>query len=62
MQSESNAEGDGVAPDSDVSAEGLLTLLDVIEEQPLDARAASYIQLHAELSARLEGADAPRHG
>lgn len=42
--------------------EGLLPRLEVIEEQPLAARAEAYAQLHAELSARLEGADAPRHG
>lgn len=41
--------------------EGLLPRLEVIEEQPLAARAEAYAQLHAELSARLEGADAPRH-
>lgn len=62
MQSESNVEGDGIRADAETSGEGLLTLLDVIEEQPLSARAASYTQLHAELSARLEGADAARHG
>ncbi|WP_348786944.1 hypothetical protein [Leifsonia sp. NPDC080035] len=41
--------------------EGLLPRLEVIEEQPLAARAEAYAQLHAELSARLEGADTPRH-
>ncbi|MDH6236658.1 hypothetical protein [Cryobacterium sp. CG_9.6] len=33
--------------------------LSVIDEQPLEARAASFVQLHEELLARLEGADAP---
>lgn len=62
MQSESNApDGEG-RPDAEASGEGLLPLLDVIEEQPLSERAAAYTQLHADLSARLEGADAPRHG
>ncbi|WP_205288700.1 hypothetical protein [Leifsonia aquatica] len=40
----------------------LVERLEVIEEQPLAARADAYAQLHAELSDRLEGADAPRHG
>lgn len=49
---------DGAEPASD----GLLIPLEVIEEQPLDTRAESYLAVHQELSARLEGADAPRHG
>ncbi|KQR52282.1 hypothetical protein ASF88_12055 [Leifsonia sp. Leaf336] len=62
MQGGSNA-GDGESrPTTEESGDGLLGLLDVIEEQPLSERAAAYTQLHAELSARLEGADAPRHG
>lgn len=62
MQSESNA-GDGeTLPHAEVSAKELLPMLDVIEEQPLSERATAYSRLHAELSARLEGADAPRHG
>lgn len=62
MQSESNAPDGGDRPGAEAPGEGLLPLLDVIEEQPLTERAAAYTQLHAELSARLEGADAPRHG
>jgi hypothetical protein len=62
MQSESNASEGKPRPDADAPGEGLLPLLDVIEEQPLSERAAAYTQLHAELSARLEGADASRHG
>lgn len=62
MQSEANVVDGAGAPGSDESGDGLLGLLDVIEEQPLSERAAAYTQLHAELSARLEGADAPRHG
>lgn len=59
MQSYARA-GDGA--DDAATTDGLLSQLEVIEEQPLDARAESYAQLHEELSARLEGADAPRHG
>jgi hypothetical protein len=62
MQSESNAPDGEDRPDAEASGEGLLPLLDVIEEQSLSERAAAYTQLHADLSARLEGADAPRHG
>ena len=62
MYSESTAADGGAPPSAEESGEGLLGLLDVIEEQPLSERATAYTQLHAELSARLEGADAPRHG
>lgn len=44
------------------ASDGLLSTLEVIEQQPLADRAASYAQLHEELSVRLEGADALRHG
>ena len=53
---------DGDRPDDESAPDGLLSRLEVIEEQPLEARAESYAQLHEELSTRLEGADAPRHG
>jgi hypothetical protein len=36
----------------------LLSRLRVIEEQPLEQRAAAYGQLHDQLTARLEGGDA----
>ena len=42
-------------PDDDTA---LLPRLRVIEEQPLDARAAAYTQLHDDLKGRLEGGDA----
>jgi hypothetical protein len=61
MQSESNVFDGAGTSGAEESDDGLLGLLDVIEEQPLNERAAAYTQLHAELSARLEGADAPRH-
>ncbi|HYI31991.1 MAG TPA: hypothetical protein VEX88_00850 [Glaciibacter sp.] len=40
--------------------DGLLSRLTVIEDQPLEARAAAYAQLHDELQGRLEGGDLPR--
>ena len=40
--------------------DGLLPRLQVIEEQPLDQRAAAYAQVHDELKARLEGGDVMR--
>lgn len=46
----------------DDTDDALVARLEVIEEQPLAARADAYAQLHAELSERLEGADAHRHG
>jgi hypothetical protein len=39
---------------------GLVSRLTVIEDQPLEARAAAYAQLHDQLQARLEGGDVPR--
>ena len=42
--------------------ESLLPRLEVIEDQPLAARAEAYAQLHEELSARLDGSDARPHG
>ncbi|MDO7881760.1 hypothetical protein [Antiquaquibacter soli] len=43
---------------SEVEA-ALVPRLRLIEDQPLDARAASFAQIHDELRARLEGGDAP---
>lgn len=42
-------------PDVD---DALLSRLRLIEDQPLDARAAAFAQIHDELRARLEGGDA----
>jgi hypothetical protein len=55
------AEGDGAErPDAD---DGLLSRLRVIEDQPLESRAAAYAHLHDELRERLEGGDVPpSHG
>ena len=39
----------------------LLSRLRVIEDQPLEARAGAFTQLHEELQARLEGGDASAH-
>ena len=41
--------------------DGLLSRLRVIEDQPLDQRAEAYVQLHDELTARLEGSDHGAH-
>jgi len=45
-------------PDADGETD-LGARLSVIDEQPLEARAAAFVQLHEELVVRLEGADAP---
>ncbi|MFT4029430.1 MAG: hypothetical protein QM675_06100 [Protaetiibacter sp.] len=45
-------------PDAEPSA--LLSRLRVIEDQPLEHRAAALAQLHDELRSRLEAGDAPR--
>ncbi|WP_170151885.1 hypothetical protein [Subtercola boreus] len=48
---------------SDVGGEALegelLTRLRVIEDQPLESRSVTYVQLHDELRSRLEGGDSP---
>jgi hypothetical protein len=44
-------------------SDALLSRLQLIENQPLESRAAAFAQVYDELQARLEGADAPRtHG
>jgi len=44
-------------------SDALLSRLRLIEDQPLESRAAAFAQLHDELQARLEGGDAsPSHG
>ena len=50
MPDESNAE-----PVAETDA--LLSRLRVIEDQPLETRAAAFTQLHDELQSRLEGGD-----
>jgi len=37
--------------------DSLLSRLRLIEDQPLDARAAAFVQVHDELQSRLEGSD-----
>jgi hypothetical protein len=39
--------------------EALLSRLRLIEDQPIEGRAAAYVQVHDELRRALEGADAP---
>lgn len=44
-------------------SDALLSRLRLIEDQPLESRAAAFAQLHDELQARLEGGDTPpSHG
>ena len=46
-----------------IDSDALLSRLRLIEDQPLEARAAAFAQLHDELQVRLEGGDAPpSHG
>ena len=39
--------------------DALVSSLAVIEGQPLEARAAAYVQVHDQLRERLEGGDVP---
>jgi hypothetical protein len=41
-------------------SDALVTRLRVIEDQPLESRAAAFAQLHDELQATLEGGDSHR--
>lgn len=53
--------GGTLEPVTDASPEmsqALLSRVRVIEQQPLDARAEAYVQLHDALRVRLEGGDA----
>ncbi len=43
----------------DDETDALLSRLRLIEDQPLDARAAAFTQVHDELRAALEGGDSP---
>lgn len=45
---------------SEPLANELLSRLRLIEDQPLDTRAAAFAQVHDELQAALENADSPR--
>jgi hypothetical protein len=47
--------------DRDQETDALLSRLRLIEDQPLDARAAAFTQVHDELRAALEGGDSPGH-
>jgi hypothetical protein len=53
-------EASGRRTDEQFDDGGLVSRLTVIEDQPLEARAAAYTQLHDQLQARLEGGDVPR--
>ena len=53
----------GEATVDDLGQNSLLSRLRVIEDQPLESRAAAFVQLHDRLQRRLEGGDAPAsHG
>jgi hypothetical protein len=47
--------------DRDEDTDALLSRLRLIEDQPLDVRAAAFTQVHDELRAALEGGDSPGH-
>lgn len=49
-------------PADAVDTDALLSRLRVIEDQPLEQRAAAFGQVHDELRARLEGGDARAAG
>jgi hypothetical protein len=44
--------------DNDTDTDALLSRLHLIEDQPLESRAAAFAQINDELQARLEGGDA----
>jgi hypothetical protein len=49
--------------DDNSDNDALLSRLRLIEDQPLEARAAAFAQINDELQSQLEGGDAPRnHG
>jgi len=42
-------------------SDALLSRLNLIDDQPLEERAASFAQMHDELQSALEGSDSQRH-
>lgn len=53
---------DSAGPSVAAAVDGLVSQLRVIEDQPLDSRAAAFAQLHDRLQSTLEGGDSPhRH-
>jgi hypothetical protein len=53
---------DYTATDDSDEADALLSRVRVIEDQPLETRAASFGQVHDALQTRLEGGDSRSHG
>jgi hypothetical protein len=49
-----------MSDESETSENELLSRLRVIEDQPLETRAAAFAQIHEELQSALENADSPR--
>ncbi|HEX4444497.1 MAG TPA: hypothetical protein VHZ81_13080 [Galbitalea sp.] len=51
-------------PNDDATSDedGLVSRLRVIEDQPLESRAAAFAQIHEELQSRLESGDTVGHG
>ena len=50
-----------VATESTEENDALLSRLRLIEDQPLESRAAAFTQVHDELRSALEGGDSPGH-
>jgi hypothetical protein len=46
-----------MADSESTETDALLSRLRLIEDQPLESRAAAFVQLHDELQSRLEGGD-----
>lgn len=53
---------DYTAPDASGETDALLSRVRVIEDQPLETRAAAFGQVHDALQSRLEGGDTRSHG
>ena len=49
-----------MSDEPETSENELLSRLRVIEDQPLESRAAAFAQIHEELQSALENADSPR--
>ncbi len=52
--------GEESVSEESVDADALLSRLRLIEDQPLETRAAAFAQINDELQSRLEGTDAIR--
>ena len=58
LETVSDNDGDNANREASDETNALLSRLRLIEDQPLEARAVAFAQIHEELQSRLDGGDA----